>query len=288
MFKLSLFMLYFGQQIQDLKRLINIYPVNKMKANTIFKKISPALLLFAAFSTLFFVQSCKEENPTIPPGTGDNTLEIVFTATANAETFALDSTYVLTTEGFKYKFSLFKFYISQLRLVKEDNSEVVLKDVDMIDFRSDAPNLSVKATIPAGSYKAIKFGIGVDSVNNAKDPASFASSHPLSLSKGTYWDMGSQYRFFLMEGRMDTTMVDSLNVPFVVHTGTNPLYRENSYTVNYVFGQGTNKKATFEIDIDKLLSNINFRTSHVSHTIGGNYTLAENITNNLSANIVLK
>ncbi len=254
-------------------------------------KFSLALLLLAVLSLTLFVQSCKEENPSVPSGTGDNSLEIVFSATANAKTFKLDEQYELTTEGFRYKFSLFKFYISQLRLVRDDNSELVLKNIDMIDFRTDAPHLSIKVNVPNGNYKELKFGIGVDSATNMMDPTVFGETSPLSITKGTYWGMSSQYRFFLMEGKMDTTMNDSLSEPFVVHTGTNPLYREKSYLISYDYTsatKGANNKMTFEIDIDKLLSGINFKNDHSSHTIGGNYTLAEKIANNLVASMKLK
>lgn len=201
----------------------------------------------------------------------------------------MNDSFELTNEGFQYYFTLFKFYVSQVKLVKEDNSEFLLKDIDMIDFREDAPHKSFTVKVPEGKYKELKFGIGVDSVENAKDPASFPADHPLAASKGTYWGMAGQYRFFLMEGRMDTTMSnDSLPIPFAVHTGTNPLYREITFTPNYVFTKGDNIKATIVIDIDALLSNINFKEDHTSHTLGAGLPLATKVADNLAASMSLK
>jgi len=216
-----------------------------------------------------------------------NFIEVVFSATANNKSFNLNDSFELNTEGFNYTFSLFKFYISQFRLIKDDNSELLLKDIDMIDFRTDAPHLSFKVNVPEGTYKEVKFGIGVDSITNAKDPASFPLTSPLSLAKGTYWGMAAQYRFFLMEGRLDTTMTDTAYIPFAVHTGTNTLYREKVFTKTLVFTKGDSKKITVDIDIDVLLSTINFKQNHVSHTIGS-FETAEKVANNLAKSITLK
>lgn len=259
-----------------------------MENENIYRKIKYTLLSLLAVTSILFINSCKEEEPSLPSGTGDNSMEVVFTATANGKTFNLNDSFELSAENFKYTFNLFKFYISNFRLVKEDNSELILKEIDMIDFRSDAPNLSFKVSVPEGTFKEIKFGIGVDSANNAKDPASFPSTSPLALSKGTYWDMGSQYRFFLMEGRIDTVMNDSIYNPFVVHTGTNALYREKTITNTMVFTKGDNKTITLEIDVDGLISNINFKQKNVSHTIGGGFEIAENIADNFVNNISIK
>jgi hypothetical protein len=259
-----------------------------MKKNIGNRILRVGVLLFMVTATTLFINSCKEEDPTIPSGTGDNSIEVVFKATANGNDFNLNDSFDLTAEGFSYTFSLFKFYVSQVRLVKDDNSELVLKAIDMIDFRTDAPNLSFKVNVPAGNYKEIKMGIGVDSASNVQDPSTYPSSHPLALSKGTYWDMGTQYRFFLMEGRLDTTQNDSFDIPFVVHTGTNALYREKTFAKTLAFTKGDNKTVTFEIDVDALLSNINFKQNHVSHTMGGGFDLAEKVTDNLLGSISIE
>lgn len=243
-------------------------------------------MLFIAGSILF-INSCKEEEPTLPPGTGNNSIEVVFTATANGETFNLTDSFENNVENFKYTFSIFKFYVSQFRLVKNDNSELLLKDIEMIDFRTDAPNLSFKVNVPEGSYKEIKFGIGVDSVTNASDPASYSMNHPLSISKGTYWGMAAQYRFFLMEGRLDTTGTDTSYSPFAIHTGTNALYREKTFNKSLTFTKGDDKKVTITVDIDGLLTGVNFRKEHLSHTIGS-FDVAEKMANSLAENIKLE
>lgn len=258
-----------------------------MENRKIYSKIKLGVLLLMAIASTLFINSCKEEEPTIPSGTGDNSMEVVFTATANGKTFNLNDSFELSAENFKYTFSLFKFYVSKFRLIRNDNSEVMLKEIDMIDFRSDAPNLSFKVDVPEGVYKEIKFGIGVDSINNAKDASTFPSNSPLAISKGTYWGMTSQYRFFLMEGRLDTTMTNTNYVPFAVHTGTNALYREKVFAKALTYTKGDHKKITINIDVDELLTGINFRQEHLSHTVNS-FETAKNVADNLAKSITLK
>lgn len=244
-------------------------------------------------ASVLFISSCKNDNndgPKIPDGTGDNSLQITFAAKANGDDFALNDSFELAGQGFNYKFELFKFYIANLRLIRDDSTEVLLKDIALIDFWVDKPNLSIISKVDAASYIGIKFGLGVDSINNAKNPNSFLPEHPLSSQQGTYWDMATAYRFLLMEGRLDTVLTDSVtkyNSMFVVHTGTNQLYREKSFSRFLKFTKGDNKKLTIMLDVDGFLSNINFKTDHVSHTLGAGFPVAEKITDNFLSNITL-
>jgi hypothetical protein len=257
-------------------------------------RLSLVILLFAIIAATLFLGGCKKDNdPTIPGGGNggnldDNYLTVVFTATANSKNFHLADSFSNTSEGFNYTFDLLKFYVSQFRLIKDDSSEFLVKDVDMIDFRKDAPHLSFTVKMPAGTYSKVKFGIGVDSATNMKDPLSFDATSPLSSIKGTYWDMGSQYRFMLIEGRLDTTLAGNYDVPFVVHTGTNALYREKTFNQGLSFTKADNRTITIELNVDGLISNADFKNDHVSHTLGLGFPLAEKIADNFANNITIK
>lgn len=251
-------------------------------------KLGIVALLLGIIAATLFLGGCKENDPQMPTGLDDNTVQVVFAAKANSKAFAMDTKYALAAEGFNYKFELLKFYLSKVRLVKTDGSEVLLKDIAMIDFRSDKPNVSVGAKIDAGEYKELKFGIGVDSVANVTDPSLYPNNHPLSLTNGTYWDMGSQYRFLMIEGRLDTLQNDTFDIPFVVHTGTNELYRTKTFTHAIKFTKADNKVITVEIDLDKFLSGISFKQKHVSHTIGGGFDIAKAVADNFVNSLSIK
>lgn len=283
-------MLYFGQQNRYLKRLYNRRPLIKTLMKLVYKNFKIVLLLFTVLSLTFFAQSCKEENPSTPSGTGDNSVKVVFTGTTASGDFSLGKGYDLANEGFRYKFSLLKFYISKFSLIKSDGSELMLNDIALIDFRVDQPNTSFSVKVPEGEYTGFKFGIGVDSINNSKLPASFAAEHPLSSAQGTYWEMTSKYRFMLIEGQLDTLRgaTEDFSEQFVVHTGTDELYREKTYTKSLSFTKGDNRTLNLVINMDNLLSNADFRKDHVSHTLGSGFPLAEKIADNFAANITLK
>lgn len=257
------------------------------------KKITLVAFLLLVFATALFMSGCKKDkDPEIPPGTGVPTLEAAFSAKANTKDFHLNDSFTLAAEGFNYTVDVFKFYVSNLRLVRTaDSTEVLLKDIALIDFRKDKASLSFKADqVPEGSYKAVVFGIGVDSVNNAKLPSSFPAGHPLSSAQGTYWDMASMYRFIIMEGRLDTAALDTIkdyNVPFALHTGTNVLYRTKTIQRNITIAKDTKLVLNFELDMDAVLSNSNLKNDPVTHTMG-NMPLAQKISDNLVAAISLK
>jgi hypothetical protein len=268
---------------------IRMKPFTIMLKQIKWARLSLVILLFAIIAATLFLGGCKKDNdPTTPTGIDDNSLTVVFTATANSKTFHVGDSFSLANEGFNYKFDLLKFYVSQFRLLKSDSTEFLVKDVDMIDFRKDGPHLSFSAKIPAGEFVKIKFGLGVDSVTNAKDPLSFDVTSPLASTKGTYWDMGSQYRFMLIEGQLDTAMAGDYSVPFVVHTGTNALYREKTFDQSLSFTKADNRTITIELNVDALISNADFKTDHVSHTLASGFPLAEKIANNLANNLTLK
>lgn len=262
------------------------------------KKLTLLALVVPAFAAIMFVSGCKDEDngagPQIPPGTGVPTLEVGFSAKAGSSAFKLNDSFALTSEGFNYTMTSFKFYITNMVLVKPDNSEVLVKDVALIDFRSDKPFLSFKIDgIAEGTYKALKFGVGVDAANNAKLPSSFASDHPLNSSKGMHWDMAG-YRFLVMEGRLDTTTADTIKnftVPFVVHTVTNALYRTKTIEKGIVIAKDTKMAMNLEINMDGIFINplnpVNFKRDNFTHT-SGNEALAIKITDNLVNSITLK
>ena len=79
-----------------------------MLMKPLYKKFSLVLLFFAALSLAVFVQSCKEENPSVPIGTGDNSVKLEFKGTTASGSFELGKGYDLATEGFRYRFSLLK------------------------------------------------------------------------------------------------------------------------------------------------------------------------------------
>ncbi|MFM7235127.1 MAG: MbnP family protein, partial [Flavobacteriales bacterium] len=130
--------------------------------------------------------------------------------------------------GNRLRADKFMNYISLVTLVKEDGTEVLLKDFMLLDFFESN---SVSAEIPEGKYVALKFGIGVPRDNNKdQDPAQYPSSSPLSVagSQGMFWTWNTGYIFAKFEGKCDTTGTEGteLLTPIAIHTGDDFSYRE--------------------------------------------------------------
>ena len=136
-------------------------------------KYSTVLFLFVAV----FISSCHK------PKDGSFTLQLK--AKYGNQSFAVNTPNT-DPQGRRIQIDNLKFYLSHIKLIKTDNSEVELKDVMLCDLGN--PNsLSFNNADVKGDFKAIKFSCGVDSVQNLTDPLSVPSSNPLSSDNNMYW-----------------------------------------------------------------------------------------------------
>jgi hypothetical protein len=183
--------------------------------------------------------------------------------------------------GRNYKVELLKFYLSNWALEKSNGERVSIDGINLIDFSSDE-KLNIEAEVDTGIYINLHFGIGLDALTNSSDPAEFESSHPLSISQNTYWTWASKYKFFMLEGRVDTLEGTNPDVAFSYHTGFDNLYREVSIPLNNLLIDSSGDSLHLELDVDKLLNGnygtIDFLSTPFSHTLD---EVTEMISNNL-------
>ncbi|MCB9235992.1 MAG: hypothetical protein H6581_30375 [Bacteroidia bacterium] len=192
--------------------------------------------------------------------------------------------------GGRMKFDQFKFYLSRLELIQEDNSGYPLQLVDLLDF-SSAPSYSVTFhNIPAGNYKGLRFGLGLDDSLNALDPSTFGSSHPLSSLTNMYWSWSSKYIFVKLDGYGDSDLSGSFTT-FIYHTGLDSLYRELSFTDQpFTLANEQTVVTSFSLDFQDVFYNpsdtIRFWdvNENFTHTTG-DFPLAQRFQNNVAAAI---
>ncbi len=198
------------------------------------------------FITFTFSECEDDPKPILPV---ENNLRLDFSASVGTNDFSVDTEF-LNEDSHPTKFETFKFYISRVTLVKADLTEIEVKDVALVDFKSNFSK-KVRMNVPSGNYVAIKFGIGLDSVLNASDPATFPQSHPLGISQGTYWSWASQYKFAMFDGRVDTVgnLGSATDVLVSIHPGTNPLYRKIG-GLQHTFTTNTTSTEVVNIDVD--------------------------------------
>lgn len=209
----------------------------------------------------------------------EQTVQVQFAAKVGNVGFDMGNTYS-TPSGQRYKIQTLLFYVSDLRLVKDDGTEVELSDV--LYYNIASPD-TIIATIPTGNYTAIAFGLGLDSLKNATDPATIAPPNPLSYAIAPYWGWASKYIFAKLEGFVTADATATPNIPFLFHTGTDALYREVNIPRNIEIGKDA-ADISIIIDLDKLFSTpqtIDLINNGYTQTVDG-FEDAERLVNNFA------
>lgn len=197
-----------------------------------------------------------------------------FSPVYGTQALEIQKTYQLPS-GLPIRFSKSDFYLSDIYLIKEDNSKLILQEIAFIDLTAHAlpgakpfDDLILK-DLPAGKYKRLGFGVGVKPELNKKEPADFNSSHPLSMASH-YWSPWDSYIFSKLEGFVDTVGQGSFDLGFLYHTGTDQLYAELYVDVALDITSETNPKLNFTVDHQALLApsggtELDIKKSPVNH-----------------------
>lgn len=169
------------------------------------KKLALLLLLAATTFT-----ACKKDDEPDPTQTGAMYIELEHVFGPSA--FVLNSAdYYVTANGDSVKFSLLKYYISNIKLTKSDNTVWTQPDSYYLYDAASPKNLEITG-IPEGDYTAIEFTVGVDSARNV----SGAQTGALDPANGMFWSWNTGYIFFKAEG---TSPSASMGGDFTYHVG---------------------------------------------------------------------
>lgn len=147
-----------------------------------------AMLSLAALT----LAGCKKDEP-VAANTGNFTLEMdngVTMAGTNGPVFnslVLGTGSYLNAAGDDFKVTTFKYYISNVKLLKADNSAYTLpKAYFLVDHSNpDSQELEMSG-IPVGDYTGISFMVGVDST---RSKAGNFTEAALSSNNGMLWTM---------------------------------------------------------------------------------------------------
>jgi uncharacterized repeat protein (TIGR04052 family) len=162
-------------------------------------------------------------------------IELSFEGRVGSAVFDCTQTYdQIGTSKVRVSFSDFRLYVYDVRLIDEADQEIPLaltqdgefqyEDVALLDFEdrtgscangTAVTNTLVKGTLPAGSFKGLRFGVGVPSALNHTNPPETPA--PLNLMTMAWtWQAGRL--FTRLDARVET---DSGNrPPFLIHLGS--------------------------------------------------------------------
>jgi hypothetical protein len=232
------------------------------------QKLKKYLLLSVA--ALAFASCSNDDEPAANNVTLEfnNTFKNTPIVLGNASATA--ATVNTSAAGQLHHFSELKYVISNIRLIKEDGTEIPynVNDLDkgasVIDQSKVATLSYVLSNIPSATYKQIKFGLGIKQDQNTLNQTKFPNFYVTAGANDTemMWEWGTGYRFTKIEGFYGPD-----NKEMSIHSGstvegTAPNYTQGvdayrdvtlNLTTNAVVGSKA-PKIKIKADFDKLLS----------------------------------
>ncbi len=198
---------------------------------------------------------------------------------------------LLVDDGTEVRIDELRFYLSHLRLVKSDSSEVPFADYTLFNLTKTG-ELRHGFEIPDGSYIGIVVNLGLDSIQNLSDPTVFDMDDYLSSAAGMYWTWATQYRFVLTEGKAN--QIGALGRPddvgFSYHPGGDHLYvKDLFFPVDFNAAPNLNTSLTLKIDVQKWFygpeGTIDVRTENAVHDDPGSQELAKRFIGNFASSL---
>lgn len=170
------------------------------------KQITKLLPLIVLGTALFFNACKKEETVDTTPGT----VEVELDHRWGTQVFNFNQA-IVTPAGDTATFTAFKYYVSNIKLLKDDGTEYALPNSYYLVNHDSAISKAIKlSNVPAGSYKGVTFSIGVDSLKNVS-PLDQRTGvlDPAGAGKGMYWAWNSGYIFVKLEGISPSAPLDT-------------------------------------------------------------------------------
>ncbi len=231
-------------------------------------------LLISSISILLSFISCKKD-PKEPANTngsttGSNTGKLIlsFEAMYGDSALSFNNKWYVTNNGDSIKISTFKYYISNITLIKTDNStHNVPESYILVNHNASGSIASFTINnVPVGQYKGIKMLIGVDSARNV----SGAQTGALDPAHGMFWSWSTGYIMLKLEGISPQSGASTKDFKFHIggFSGPNSVLKWvipsfNSATANV--SSSMTPEIHFKTDVSEILktpNNINLSTTY--------------------------
>ena len=163
-------------------------------------------ILILANVFVLALNSCqKKDVNNITPENSSGAIEFQFDNKIGSEELTLNADWYLNANGDSMKFSTVKYFVSNFKLTREDDSVfIVPKDscYFLISEAEDSTHTVVIKNVPFGKYKKVAFIIGVDSAKSCSPITERTGSLSTAggMVAGMYWQWNSGYIFVKVEG----------------------------------------------------------------------------------------
>jgi hypothetical protein len=170
------------------------------------KRFAVSTFAIALSLTLFSLTGCKKDPDADPTQTGEFTLHLDNGVTmanasgpANFNSLVLDATTYKNANGDDFTVSAFRYYLSNIKLLKADNSSYTVPDsYFLVDQANPESQDLTMQNVPVGDYTGISFVVGVDSARTKA--GNFKGA--LDPNNGMLWTMnGDEFINLKLEGR---------------------------------------------------------------------------------------
>lgn len=201
---------------------------------------------FIYFFLLLTVLSACDRKIIEPPVAQEASLSLRIVNKVGLDTLVLGEMKYTNAAGNQYQVDMLKYYISNIVLVKEDGTEWKAGNHDLIDAEIDSSANIVLKKIPNGTYKKMRFFVGVDSLHNHTG----AQEGDLNPIYGMIWTWNTGYIFFKHEGYFKDN-VGALK-PLTYHFGTDKALTtvEVPFTGNELTILGEDRKVSLNFDLN--------------------------------------
>lgn len=166
------------------------------------KNIATKILSLSAvfFITLSSCNKKEDPEPTTPTPTpvGETgKVHFEFTNKVGTADLVLNGPTYTNQSGNTFTVSKFNYYISNIKLNRQDGGQFAEQESYHLIKQSDAGSMEFDiASIPNGTYKSVTFMIGVDSTRNV----SGAQTGALDPANDMFWSWNTGYIMVKMEG----------------------------------------------------------------------------------------
>ena len=228
-----------------------------MEVRSRFRKIAAVLIVMAVGG-----QGCKKDDESLPASSVVFHLEYA----VDSQSMLFDTLLYLNDAGNRYSINRLEYFLTQIRLVRTDGSEEVIKAYQYVNAADPATNRFSAENIPEGNYIGIRFNIGVDSAHNVT--RGLPNNVP---NNNMEWPllMGGGYHFMKLEGHF---LDQDTLYGYALHLGRN----ENRVEVEIISPLSFRHE---EVNVT-LVMNLNewFRNPDLyDFTLDGNYSMSDSL-----------
>ena len=178
------------------------------------KTILNKITLAAIAAVLLGASACREKNnEPVPISNGSLTMKFEHTW-GSSQAWEPNKTFVHARTNDTLTFTMLKYYISNIRLQKSDETWWSQPNsYYLVDASTNASPTITITDVPGTEYIAMQYTIGVDSARNV----SGAQTGALSVINGMFWDWNTGYIMAKAEGTSPNA--NTVSKTFAIHLG---------------------------------------------------------------------